>query len=65
MFASQRRRLIAMVLLVGLAPLQKGQQTRRAIHLMKVVDLLLVVLVNESFYCRNRGVNRAAPKKSG
>ena len=54
-----------MVLLVSLAPLQKRQQTRRAIHLMKVVNLLLVVLVNESLYCRNRGVNRAAPKKSG
>jgi hypothetical protein len=64
-FASQRRRLIAMVLLVSLASLQKRQQTRRAIHLMKVVNLLLVMLVNESLYCRNRGVNRAAPKKSG
>jgi hypothetical protein len=61
--ASQRRRLVAVVLLVGLAPQQKRQQTWRALHLMKMVDLLLVMLVNEGLNRRNRGVNRSTSKK--
>ena len=48
---------IPVMLLIRLAPDQKRQQTFRSTPLMKVVNLLLVMVIDKGLDRRNRGVN--------
>lgn len=54
-----------MMLLIGLESAQKWQQSFWATKLLKVIYLMLVVLVNKSFYRRNRSINGASAKHCG
>jgi hypothetical protein len=58
----QRRGLIPMVLLIGLASNQKRQQTFGSTKRLEMVYLLLVMLINKSLYRGNRSINGASTK---
>jgi hypothetical protein len=56
-------RFISMVTLIGLAFLNNGQKPWRRTKLLNVIDLLLIVVINESLDSSDRGVDRPPPKK--
>ncbi len=59
MAASQGSRFIPVMLFICLAANQQRQQAFRATLLMKVINLLLVMVIDKRFYRCNRGVNSA------
>jgi hypothetical protein len=53
------------VLLVGLAAHQQGQQTWRPCRLLQVIDLLLVMVVNEGLDGGNRAIHGPSASQRG
>ena len=60
----QSCRLITVVLLIRLALEQKFKQPIRATMPLQMIDLLLVMSVDKSFYRFDRGINGMRAKQS-